>query len=90
MADGCGGQNKNTIMITMILYWLALFAPPQIEHMELIFSVTDHSFIPLDRVFGRIERKLKKREMILNPDEMILLKIITLARLSMLPQVLQF
>ena len=71
MADGCGGQNKNTIFVTMVMYWFSLYAPPNIEEVALIFPVTGHSFIPPDRVFGLIEREVKTNEIIVNPEEML-------------------
>lgn len=37
-----------------------------IKEIQLI-----HSFIPPDRVFGQIEQRIKKKEMILNPDELL-------------------
>lgn len=71
MADGCGGQNKNTIFVTMAMLWLGVHAPSHIEEVTLIFPVTGHSFIPPDRVFGLIEREVKKHDVILNPEELL-------------------
>lgn len=71
MADGCGGQNKNIIFVSMVMYWFSKYAPANIEDVCLIFPVTGHSFIPPDRVFGQIEREVKRHEMILDPDELI-------------------
>lgn len=71
MTDGCGGQNKNTIFVTMVMYWLANFAPKNIQDVAVIFPVTGHSFIPSDRVFGKIETEIKKHEMILNPADLL-------------------
>lgn len=36
-----------------------------------MYPVVGHSFIPPDRVFGRIEKEIKKRENIVNPNEYI-------------------
>lgn len=71
MADGCSGQNKNTVMVSMLMHWFAQYAPPNIDEITLIFPVTGHSFIPPDRVFGWIEKKLKKKDVILNPNELL-------------------
>ncbi|CAN7944460.1 unnamed protein product [Ixodes hexagonus] len=67
LADGCAGQNKNSIVICMILWWLQNEAPPTVSKVSLVFPVTGHSFLPPDRVFGRIEKDIRKREEILNP-----------------------
>nr|CAI5839120.1 unnamed protein product [Callosobruchus analis] len=60
VSDGCTGQNKNSAMIAMCAKWLANDAPKHIQTINLIFPVTGHSFLPPDRVFGQIEKKLKK------------------------------
>lgn len=70
-ADGCGGQNKNTILMTMCSYWLTSKAPHNIQKMEIIFPVVGHSFIPPDRVFARIEKSVKTKESIVSPAEYI-------------------
>lgn len=70
-ADGCGGQNKNTILMTMCSYWLSTKSPSNIKKMEIIFPVVGHSFIPPDRVFARIEKAVKSKESIVSPAEYI-------------------
>lgn len=67
MADGCAaGQNKNTTVVGMCLKWLS--APQHIKNVEIIFPVVGHSFLPADRVFGRIEKEFRKRDTILEPN----------------------
>lgn len=70
VADGCGGQNKNSTIITMLHHWLIKFAPEDII-IELLFPMVGHSFLPPDRVFGFIERDLKKLEVIVRPEEFV-------------------
>lgn len=65
-ADGCGGQNKNSIMIFMLMHWLK--SAPHIQEIQLIFPVPGHSYIPPDRVFGRIEQNLRNIETITKPE----------------------
>ncbi|CAG9793983.1 unnamed protein product [Diatraea saccharalis] len=67
IADGCGGQNKNCIVLGACCKWL--LENSSIHTIELVFPVTGHSFMPADRIFGVIERKLKTKEVILHPDE---------------------
>lgn len=67
MCDGCGGQNKNTTLLTMCCNWLC--KQNLITNIEVIFPVRGHSFIPPDRVFGHIERDIRKKEIILEPEE---------------------
>jgi len=66
VSDGCRGQNKNNIVVGMAVSWLAQ-APPNIDSIELLFPVRGHSFLPCDRLFGRIEKELKTNNTILEP-----------------------
>ncbi|CAK1582017.1 unnamed protein product [Parnassius mnemosyne] len=67
MADGwMAGQNKNTTVVGMCQKWFTE-APQHIKKMEIIFPVVGHSFLPADRVFGRIEKEFRKRDTILEP-----------------------
>nr|CAH7760116.1 unnamed protein product [Callosobruchus chinensis] len=66
-ADGCGGQNRNSTMIGMCSHFLNDVAPLNIKKIELILPIPGHSFLPPDRVFGRIEKMLKKEATITNP-----------------------
>lgn len=89
-ADGCGGQNKNSILITMLLQWMSKQDdPPQIE---AIFPVVGHSFMPPDRIFGLIERKIRKLTNILTPEEYlrIINKYSTVRRLGIDCKVFNF
>lgn len=69
MADGCSGQNKNTMLIAMLSMWLIQDAPAHIKLVEIVFPVVGHSFLPADRVFARIEKELRKMENIISPRE---------------------
>lgn len=37
--------------------------------MEIIFPVTGHSFLPADRVFALTEKKIRKCDTIVQPEE---------------------
>src|SRR6218665_2450541 len=50
----------------MAVSWLAQ-ATPNIDSIELLFPVRGHSFLPCDRLFGRIEKELKTNNTILEP-----------------------
>lgn len=69
VADGCPGQNKNVNILYMVAKWLSSHSPPTISEVELIYPVTGHSFLPADRVFGTIERQLKKLTTIITKQE---------------------
>lgn len=69
MSDGCAGQNKNIMMIAMCSKFL--LENQQIKRIEVIFPVTGHSFMPPDRVFGNIEKVIKEKEVIIEPEEYI-------------------
>ncbi|KAK9695533.1 hypothetical protein QE152_g32501 [Popillia japonica] len=69
MADGCAGQNKNCTVIGMMCYWLHFCAPTCIKRTEIVFPIVGHSFLPPDRVFGHIEKKLRKTSTIVDPQK---------------------
>nr|CAH7716063.1 unnamed protein product [Callosobruchus chinensis] len=59
-ADGCAGQNKNQHVVHALAYWLIKEVPPSVTSIVLYFPVAD-------RVFGRVENKLRKVEEVLDP-----------------------
>ncbi len=65
-SDSCFGQNKNMNMVSMLMELHQFFPNLGIEHT---FPVRGHSFLPADRVFGRIEQKIRKIDTILLPQE---------------------
>lgn len=71
VADGCGGQNKNSIMVGMCSFWLEVQAPRNIENVEIIFPIPGHSYMPPDRVFGQIEKVVKNIETLTDPMDYI-------------------
>ncbi|HEY0221234.1 MAG TPA: hypothetical protein VGC17_00165, partial [Lactovum miscens] len=70
-ADGCGGQNKNSIVVGMCAYWLQMKSPNRIRELELIFPVVGHSYMPPDRVFATIEKVIKKKQAIVDPRDYV-------------------
>lgn len=66
-SDSCYGQNKNISMLSM------LFALRNQKFKDLsinyTFPVRGHSFLPPDRVFGRLGQEIKKKDAILLPSE---------------------
>lgn len=68
-ADGCGGQNKNSTLLSMLCFWLIQKAPAEVKELQITFPVVGHSFMPPDRTFGLIERSIKKKTTILTPKE---------------------
>lgn len=68
VADGCAGQNRNSTVLCMLLWWLQNEAPSGISAVFVVFPLTGYSFLPPDRVFGRIEKDVRKLEEIQNPQ----------------------
>lgn len=66
VADGCGGQNKNTNIICMLMKWLS-DTQSSVKEIVFVFPVVGHSFIPPDRVFAQIEKCNRKKEVIILP-----------------------
>lgn len=58
--DGCGGQNKNSHLIHALYFWLKKKSPAHLTEILLTFPVRGHSFLPADRVFGRVEKELRR------------------------------
>nr|CAD7201393.1 unnamed protein product [Timema douglasi] len=71
VADGCGGQNKNKIMIGMLRKFLSQDAPSSAKEIKVIFPVVGHSFIPPDRIFGHIKSEVKKHSTLLTDKDYI-------------------
>lgn len=64
--DNCTRQNKN---IYMVLMALRLIHARQLLKVEIVFMVPGHSFLPCDRVFGHIERKIRGNRRIYSPTD---------------------
>ena len=54
--DNCGGQNKN---INVVLAALRLVHAKKLMRAEFVYMVSGHSYMPCDRAFGNIEKKLR-------------------------------
>ena len=66
-SDSCYGQNKNINMVSMLLALRKqCLKNVYITHT---FPERGHSYLPADRVFGRVQLDIKKRDQILKPDE---------------------
>jgi len=59
-SDSCSVQNKNKYMITTLLYYIN-YKSSVFNTIYHIFPVRGHSYMPLDRIFGRIEQRLRKK-----------------------------
>lgn len=66
-SDSCPGQNKNYSNMGM----LSAYVAETNVRVSYFFPVRGHSYLPADRVFGRVEQKLRHTETILLPDEYI-------------------
>lgn len=66
-SDSCSGQNKNQNMLGFLLYYSHISRA--FKHIEHCFPIRGHSFMPPDRVFGRLEKKFRKLETILEPGD---------------------
>lgn len=68
--DGCGSQNKNNYVLHTLMHFM-LKSESGLETIKLIFPVRGHSFLPADRVFGRVEKILRKKPTIIQKNEYI-------------------
>lgn len=69
--DGCGGQNKNSFIIHVLMQWLFSKSPKNLNEIQLNYPVRGHSFLPADRVFGRIEKDLRRCAVITKKEDYI-------------------
>lgn len=69
--DGCGGQNKNSHIIHMLIFWLLRYSPDNVTEIVITYPVRGHSFMPADRVFGRVEKVLRKNPTILSKEDYV-------------------
>lgn len=66
-SDSCYGQNKNMNVLSM-LFALRKQRYPNLR-ITFTFPVRGHSFLPADRVFGRVEQDIRRKNTILLPEE---------------------
>lgn len=68
--DSCPGQNKNAAMIAFLV---RMAHNPTIRkyinRLAITYPVKGHSYMPPDRVFGRIEQKIRKMAVIKTPAQ---------------------
>jgi hypothetical protein len=62
--DSCSSQNKN---YTMLLLFCSLAVKYGMQ-IQWVFPVRGHSYMPADRCFGLVEKKMKTLENVLNPE----------------------
>lgn len=67
--DGCGGQNRNSYIIHTLYYWLKFKSPPSVREILITYPVRGHSFLPADRVFGRLEKDLRKHPVLSSKED---------------------
>lgn len=67
-SDGCPGQNKNSTMIAMLLTYVnSKFNA--FREVTYTFPIRGHSYIPPDRVFANIEKKIRCKGIIASPED---------------------
>ena len=64
-SDNCPGQNKN---INMVLACLQQIHEGRFNKIEHFFMIPGHSYLPCDRDFGHIEKKIKEVEVFSQPN----------------------
>lgn len=67
-ADNCAGQNKNNTLVRMMM---GLCETKRFNDIKVTFPVRGHSFMPNDRDFGIIRRKLRKEERYYTVNEVV-------------------
>lgn len=67
ICDSCPGQNKNSALVGMLLRYINSEQCP-FQTIRLIFPVKGHSYMPPDRVFGRVERQYRRSQRFITPN----------------------
>ena len=68
--DACPGQNKNSSLMVFLMQTIARRAVYRyVREMEVFFPIRGHSYLPPDRVFGRIEREQRRIAVITSPAQ---------------------
>lgn len=70
-ADGCGGQNKNSHIIHAIMFWLRNQTSTSLKDVTITFPVRGHSYLPADRVFGRVEKEIRKHALLFTKEKIL-------------------
>ncbi|PSN53375.1 hypothetical protein C0J52_03822 [Blattella germanica] len=60
-SDSCGGQNKNHAMVR---FCLMLVAQGRFQFITHYFPIRGHSYLPCDRDFSMVKRKIRKMDRI--------------------------
>ncbi|KAF6212106.1 hypothetical protein GE061_012626 [Apolygus lucorum] len=68
-SDGCAGQNRNAHVVHVLCHWLKNESRENIQKIQVTFPTRGHSFLPADRAFGRVEKRLKNINVITNNNE---------------------
>ncbi|KAJ4442245.1 hypothetical protein ANN_12111, partial [Periplaneta americana] len=68
-SDGCAGQNRNAHVVHALYWWLLNKSPDSLKEICMTFPVRGHSFLPADRMFGILEKSLRKHAEILTAKE---------------------
>lgn len=65
-SDSCYGQNKNINVLSMLI----ALRKQKFKDLTInyTFPIRGHSFLPPDRVFGRLEQEIRKKDSILLPS----------------------
>jgi hypothetical protein len=66
-SDACASQNRNSTVVGACHYFCSVVKPGFI--IEHHFPIRGHSFLPADRVFGRMEKVLRRLEVLLLPSD---------------------
>ena len=65
--DNCFSQNKNRYLIAH----LNVLAQTRFDEIHAYYSLPDHSCMPCDRDFDRIEKKRRKKDRVPQPSEWV-------------------
>ncbi|KAK5648380.1 hypothetical protein RI129_003272 [Pyrocoelia pectoralis] len=66
-SDACASQNKNVIVMGALMNFIE--RSKIFSTMQHIFPIRGHSYMPADRVFGRIEKEYRKHEEMISPKD---------------------
>lgn len=68
VADNCAGQNKNLVIVLAALQQVHA---GRLKRVELVFLVSGHSYMPCDRSFGLIEKRIRTHDTVFTPADYV-------------------
>lgn len=65
-SDACGGQNRNHALCRLLC---TLTMNNRFKVIQQYYTIRGHSFLPCDRMFGTVKRKVRRHDRVYSPNQ---------------------